>query len=43
MMSFDVPNHTLPNIQIHGTKGSLFVPDPNSFGGKVIFCGIERV
>jgi predicted dehydrogenase len=35
IMSFDVLAHTLPNIQIHGTKGSLFVPDPNQFGGKV--------
>jgi len=35
IMSFDVCDHTLPAIQIHGTKGSLFVPDPNSFGGKV--------
>ncbi len=35
IMSFDVPSHTLPNIQIHGTKGSLFVPDPNGFGGTV--------
>jgi len=35
IMSFDVPSHTLPAIQIHGTKGSLFVPDPNLFGGKV--------
>jgi predicted dehydrogenase len=35
VMSFDVPSHTLPPIQIHGTKGSIFVPDPNGFGGKV--------
>lgn len=35
IMSFDVPSHTLPNIQIHGTEGSLFVPDPNGFGGVV--------
>ncbi|HEX9995666.1 MAG TPA: Gfo/Idh/MocA family oxidoreductase [Abditibacterium sp.] len=35
VMSFDVPNHTLPPLQVHGTKGSLFVPDPNGFGGKV--------
>lgn len=35
IMSFDVAAHTLPNLQIHGTKGSLFVPDPNGFGGKV--------
>jgi predicted dehydrogenase len=35
IMSFDVQSHTLPNLQIHGTKGSLFVPDPNRFSGKV--------
>ena len=35
IMSFDVWSHTLPNLQIHGTKGSLFVPDPNGFGGQV--------
>ncbi len=33
--SFDVWGHTLPPIQIHGTEGSLSVPDPNSFGGEV--------
>ena len=33
--SFDVWKHTLPNIQIHGTRGSLFVPDPNGFGGDI--------
>ena len=35
IMSFDVPAHTLPHLQIHGTKGSLFVPDPNGFGGEI--------
>ncbi|HEX8552112.1 MAG TPA: Gfo/Idh/MocA family oxidoreductase [Abditibacteriaceae bacterium] len=35
VMSFDVPSHTLPPIQIHGTEGSLVVPDPNGFGGVV--------
>lgn len=33
--SFDVWHHTLPHIEIHGTLGSLQVPDPNSFGGPV--------
>lgn len=33
--SFDVPAHTMPNIEIYGTQGSLRVPDPNSFGGPV--------
>ncbi len=35
IMSFDVWGHTLPCIQIHGTEGSLFVPDPNGFGGNL--------
>lgn len=33
--SFDVWAHTLPCIQIHGSEGSLEVPDPNGFGGVV--------
>ncbi len=35
IMSFDVWKHSLPCIEIHGTKGSLQVPDPNTFGGSV--------
>ncbi len=33
--SFDVWAHTLPRIEIHGTEGSMGVPDPNGFGGPV--------
>lgn len=33
--SFDVWGTRLPNIEIHGTAGSLIVPDPNHFGGPV--------
>lgn len=33
--SFDVKLHSLPRIEIHGTTGSLSVPDPNGFGGRV--------
>jgi predicted dehydrogenase len=33
--SFDVWAHHLPFIEIHGTEGSLSVPDPNTFGGAV--------
>ncbi|MBN2309325.1 MAG: Gfo/Idh/MocA family oxidoreductase, partial [Candidatus Hydrogenedentes bacterium] len=33
IMSFDVWAHCLPCIEIHGTEGSLAVPDPNGFGG----------
>ena len=33
--SFDVWGHHLPWIEIHGTEGSLSVPDPNGFDGIV--------
>jgi predicted dehydrogenase len=33
--SFDVYSHTLPNIEIYGTEGTLRVPDPNTFGGPI--------
>ncbi len=33
--SFDVHSHTMPCIEIYGSKGSLQVPDPNGFGGSV--------
>jgi predicted dehydrogenase len=33
--SFDIWKHSLPCIEIHGTGGSLSVPDPNTFGGPV--------
>ena len=36
LMSFDVWGHHLPRIEIHGTEGSLSVPDPNKFGGPVM-------
>jgi predicted dehydrogenase len=34
--SFDVWGAHLPCIEIHGTEGSISVPDPNTFGGKVM-------
>ncbi|MFH1613721.1 MAG: Gfo/Idh/MocA family oxidoreductase [Planctomycetota bacterium] len=33
--SFDVIAHTMPNLEIYGTKGSLLVANPNSFAGPV--------
>ncbi len=33
--SFDIWGANLPRIEIHGTEGSLSVPDPNTFGGTV--------
>ncbi len=34
-MSFDVWAARLPWIEVHGTEGSVSVPDPNGFDGKV--------
>ncbi len=34
--SFDIWSANLPRIEIYGTKGSISVPDPNTFGGKVL-------
>lgn len=33
MTSFDVYNTKQTNLEIYGTKGTLYVPDPNYFGG----------
>ena len=35
IMSFDIWGHNLPMIEIHGSEGSLSVPDPNLFAGEV--------
>lgn len=36
VMSFDVWGAHLPRIELYGTKGSLSVPDPNTFKGPVM-------
>jgi predicted dehydrogenase len=35
VMSFDVWKSEAPRLEIHGSTGSLSVPDPNTFGGPV--------
>jgi predicted dehydrogenase len=35
VMSFDAVKSKSPNIEIHGERGSLVVPDPNHFDGDV--------
>lgn len=35
--SFDVSGHRLPHMEIYGSEGTLAVPDPNTFGGPVLF------
>lgn len=34
-MSFDIWKSRQPGIEIYGTEGVIFVPDPNMFGGPV--------
>jgi predicted dehydrogenase len=34
--SFDVWSSTLPRIEIYGSEGTLYVPDPNTFSGPVL-------
>ncbi|MCW6507012.1 Gfo/Idh/MocA family oxidoreductase [Hyphomicrobiales bacterium BP6-180914] len=34
-MSWDVFRHSIPPIELHGTEGSLRLPDPDTFGGEV--------
>jgi predicted dehydrogenase len=33
--SWDVWRHSLPPIELHGTDGSMRVPDPDTFGGVI--------
>lgn len=42
-MSFDVWNSTLPKLEIYGTDGTLILPDPNMFGGKIKVFRKERI
>lgn len=37
LTSFDIYSTKQTNIEIYGTKGTLYVPDPNWFGGKIEF------
>jgi len=39
--SWDVWAHRHANMELYGTKGSLFVPDPNFFGGDVECAGVD--
>lgn len=42
-MSFDSWITTLPKIELYGTEGTLFVPDPNMFGGQIKVFRKEKV
>jgi predicted dehydrogenase len=38
IMSFDIQASRLRWIEVQGTEGTLAVPDPNTFGGRVQVC-----
>ncbi|MGF0538269.1 Gfo/Idh/MocA family protein [Agrobacterium sp. ES01] len=40
--SWDVWSHRHANMELYGTDGSLYVPDPNFFGGKVEASGRNK-
>ena len=42
LMSFDAVNTTASPIEVHGTAGTLAVPDPNMFRGEVRVSTEER-
>ena len=41
--SWDVYAHRHKNMELYGTEGAMFVPDPNFFGGEVIVAGTDTV
>ena len=41
-MSFDVARHKHVPIELYGETGSLIVPDPNYFGGKIEFASASE-
>ena len=40
--TFDVAKASLPYIEIYGEKGSVLVPDPNTFGGPVYLATLDN-
>ncbi len=40
--SWDVWAHRHANMELYGTDGAIFIPDPNFFGGKVEVAGRDR-
>ncbi|MFN7102251.1 MAG: Gfo/Idh/MocA family protein [Pseudorhizobium sp.] len=40
--SWDVWSHRHANMELYGTEGSLYVPDPNFFGGLVEASGRDK-
>lgn len=40
--SWDIWAHRHANMELYGTDGSLFVPDPNFFGGTIEIAGADQ-
>ena len=40
-VSWDVKAHKRVNMELYGTEGSLFAPDPNFFGGVIEMAGAD--
>jgi predicted dehydrogenase len=40
--SWDVWSHRHANMELYGTEGSIYVPDPNFFGGNVEASGKDK-
>ncbi|WP_417257468.1 Gfo/Idh/MocA family protein [Celeribacter sp.] len=41
-LSWDVFAHEHQNMELYGTEGAIFVPDPNFFGGTIRMAGTDR-
>ncbi|MEM5468432.1 Gfo/Idh/MocA family oxidoreductase [Celeribacter marinus] len=41
-LSWDVFAHEHQNMELYGTEGAIFVPDPNFFGGNVRMAGTDQ-
>lgn len=41
--SWDVWSHRHANMELYGTEGSIYVPDPNFFGGVVEASGRDKI
>jgi predicted dehydrogenase len=42
-MTFDVWMSSMPKLEIYGSEGTLLLPDPNYFGGKIKIIRKEKV
>jgi predicted dehydrogenase len=39
--SWDVASHGHHNIELYGTEGTVYVPDPNFFGGDIVVADMD--